>query len=409
MRILTPDQITTMPGSPLGVLRAFQRDPLAMCARARDLGGIVSIPSLSDPVFAVSQPEAVLKLLSASPDLVWKGTSEELFGNRPWAVRRKAVQPHFRREAAETWPEIIRKHADALVEAWIASPGPVEVVADMNRMTQRVICEAMLGVVLDPDTEARAMRSLDVILSGFTWKTMLPGPGASPSIRHRRAVASLHAVADAIIGRLRSGPAPGVIGASIAANDRGDLSSSDLRGEVITLLLAAHETTANTVAWTLGLLTHAPEVLASVSADARLGQMGLVDAAVSEGVRLFPPAWVLARDIREPIDLGSATLPAGSRVFVPIAAIHRDPRTWRDPDAFRPDRWTAPAQKGTYLPFGAGPRGCIGEHLARLESREVVTRVLQQARIEAVEGLPEPEPGVTLRPRGDMKLRVLER
>jgi cytochrome P450 len=116
-----------------------------------------------------------------------------------------------------------------------------------------------------------------------------------------------------------------------------------------------------------------------------------------------------SRAVREPFDLGDATLPAGAYAFVPIAAIHRDPRVWPDPDAFRLDRWATPPSRGTYLPFGGGPRRCIGEHFARLEAREMVAAVLRRAVLEPVGPLPAPDPTVTLRPRGGLWLKARAR
>jgi unspecific monooxygenase len=115
---------------------------------------------------------------------------------------------------------------------------------------------------------------------------------------------------------------------------------------------------------------------------------------------------VVARALREHVDVGPAVLPAGAYVFVPIAAIHRDARCWPDPDAFRIDRWSSAPLRGTYLPFGGGPRRCIGEHFARLEAREIVAAVLRRGVVEPVGPLPTAQASVTLRPRGGLHLRV---
>jgi cytochrome P450 len=219
-------------------------------------------------------------------------------------------------------------------------------------------------------------------------------------------VADLQGVADRIVTRRRAGDAQDdVLGAWIAARDRGELGDDDVRAEVITLLLAGHETTANAVAWTLGLLARHPAALAAVTDDAKAQGHEVVDAAISEGLRLYPPAWTVARAVTEPFELGGATIPAGSYAFVPIAAVHRDPAWWPDPDTFRLDRWAATPERGTFLPFGVGGRRCIGEHFARLEAREVIAAALRRAEIIAEGPLPEVEPTVTLRPRGGLRLQ----
>jgi cytochrome P450 len=419
-----PPGIPVMPGYTLTTLYAFRNAPLPMFARARDMGGVVRLPIYWRDAFAVTSPEAVQKLLSGSVENVWKGTrGARLLGRTlgpgllttdgpVWVARRKAAQPHFRKEAMDTWTAVVRRHAEALVGEWLATEGPVDVIGTANRTALRIVCEAMLGVELGKDDDVVA-HALDTVLAGFLWMTTFPIDGVDrwplpASIRHRRAVAELRGVVDRLVARRRAGEArDDVLGAWIAARDRGELDDDDLRAEVLTLLLAGHETTANAVAWTMGLLALHPDARDAVAKDAREGRTDLVDAAISEAMRLYPPAWIVARAVKEAVDLGTATIPAGAYVFVPIAAIHRDPNLWSDPDAFRLDRWTSAPAKGTYLPFGWGPRRCIGEHFAKLEAREIVAAVLRRATLEPAGPLPEPDPSVTMRPKGGLRVRVV--
>lgn len=422
----TPATIPTLSGNPLGTLWSFQRAPLPMFERARELGGVVRLPMLFRDVFVVTDPDASQKLLSGSPEVVWKGTrGARLLGRTlgpgllttngaVWVARRKAAQPHFRKEAMSTWTAVVRKHSDELAADWAASTAPVDVIGTANRTALRIVCESMLGVDLGDDSEIVAA-GLDTVLQGFLWMTTFPFEHVDQwplpaSIRHRKAIADLNGVVDRIVARRREKPAiDDVLGAWISQRDRNELDDDDLRAEVLTLLLAGHETTANAVAWTLGLLSHHPEALTAVVADVDAGRTELVDAAISEGMRLYPPAWIVARAVTTDFDLGPATLPAGAYAFVPIATIHRDPAHWPDPGAFLLGRWTQSPAKGTYLPFGGGPRRCIGEHFARLEAREVLAAVLKKCTIEADGPLPAAEPSVTLRPKGGLRLRVKPR
>jgi cytochrome P450 len=422
---LSPPEIPVLPGTSLGTLWAFQSDPLPMFARARALGDVVRLPVPGLDAYAISGPEAAQKLLTGPTDTVFKGTRGARLLRRTlgpgllttdgavWVSRRKAAQPHFRKEAMGTWVAVVRKHAESLVDDWLRT-GDVDVVGTANRTALRIVCEAMLGTELGEDDEIVG-RSLDTVLAGFLWMTTFPIEGVDgwplpASIRHRRAIAALNGVVDRIVARRRAGTAvDDVLGTWIAQRDRGELTDEDLRSEVLTLLLAGHETTANAVAWTLGLLARNPDACATVAADCAAGHTAMADAAISEGMRLFPPAWIVARAVREPFDLGTAVLPAGAYAFVPIATMHRDPRFWAEPDAFRLDRWASPPAKGTYLPFGGGPRRCVGEHFARLEAREIVAAVLRRATIAADGPLPTPEPTVTLRPRGGLRLRISPR
>ena len=160
------------------------------------------------------------------------------------------------------------------------------------------------------------------------------------------------------------------------------LSDSDLRDEIITLLLAGHETTANALTWTWVLLAQHPEIAERVVAecdafdpiDAALKRDGLpfTTAVLNEAMRLYPPVFSVARSTLEPLELGGVALPAGATVMLPIDALHHSPRYWTDPERFDPDRFlpdaVAERDRYAYLPFGGGPRSCIGEHFAILEA-----------------------------------------
>jgi cytochrome P450 len=184
------------------------------------------------------------------------------------------------------------------------------------------------------------------------------------------------------------------------------------------LLLAGHETTANTLTWTHFELGRNPDVLARLEAEVRavcgdrtitsddLPALPWTAAVVDEAMRLHPPAYMVGREAITELELGGHRLPAKSVVLVNIRAIHRRADYFPDPLAFRPERMLPEARKARprhhYLPFGAGPRVCIGSHFALMEAQLALATMVQHARLRPLRTVVEPEPLVTLRPRGGM-------
>ena len=188
----------------------------------------------------------------------------------------------------------------------------------------------------------------------------------------------------------------------------------------MTVFLAGHETTANALAWSWYLLARHPEAERRLHAelDAALGGRppGLADlarlpyarAVLAEAMRLYPPAWVIGRRCVAPFEVRGATLPARTVVLLSPYVVHRDPRWWPEPAAFRPERWAPDAperHKFAYFPFGAGTRVCIGEQFAWMEGTLALATIAQRWRLRLAPGQTvAPQPMITLRPRGGMPM-----
>jgi cytochrome P450 len=192
---------------------------------------------------------------------------------------------------------------------------------------------------------------------------------------------------------------------------------TQVRDEVMTLLLAGHETTANALTWTWFELGRHPDVLGKLVTEVdALGKRAVTvedlpalpfhAAVVDEAMRMHPPAYMTGREALHDVTLGTHKLPKGSIVAVNIRGIHRRADYFPAPDAFMPERMMPDAKKARprhhYLPFGAGPRVCIGSHFALLEAQLALATMVQRARVRLVSARIEPEPMVTLRPRGGM-------
>jgi cytochrome P450 len=205
------------------------------------------------------------------------------------------------------------------------------------------------------------------------------------------------------------------------------MSDELLIDNLLTFYLAGHETTAKALAWTLYLLARAPEwearlleeierVTGGGPIEARhIDQLVLTTQVVKESMRLYPPAPLISRMCVVDTDLGGHTIKAGTQVIVPIYAIQRHKKLWTDPDRFDPERF-APDREGKinryqYMPFGAGPRICIGMAFAMMEAVAILATMLRAAKFELVPGQPEPTPvaRVTLVPSGGMPMKVTMR
>jgi cytochrome P450 len=192
----------------------------------------------------------------------------------------------------------------------------------------------------------------------------------------------------------------------------------------MTLFLAGHETTANALAWALYLLARHPEAQAKVEEELdRLGRAPSYDdlkqlpytlAVLKETMRLYPPAYILARRAIENVVIGDHALPKNTIVVVNVLGIHRRADSFPDPDAFRPERFLGDAEKQlprcAYLPFGAGPRVCIGNHFATMEGHVLLATILRRVRLTRTSDAEvDVEPLITLRPKGGIAMRVTVR
>ena len=192
------------------------------------------------------------------------------------------------------------------------------------------------------------------------------------------------------------------------------------------LFLAGHETTALALSWTFHLLGSSPAVRTDLAAELEqvlagrepslddLPKLVLCERIIQESLRLYPPAWALGREAKEPIVIGDVTFEKGAWLWLVPWTLHRDPRWFPDPLAFRPERWAdglaKRLPKGAYLPFGAGPRVCIGNQFAMMESVLLLATIAQRFELEAVAGQRViPEPSITLRFKHGLRMRAKRR
>jgi cytochrome P450 len=303
----------------------------------------------------------------------------------------------------------------------------------MYHLTLRIAGQTLFSMDVSGASDAVG-DALGVLLERFVklsaapvpWPEKWPTPA---NRRFHRAMATLDRVVyDIIAERRRTGAdAPDLLGMFMAARDEetGEgMSDRQLRDEILTMLLAGHETTANTLAWTLHLLATHPEAAAKIQAevDAQLGDrlpvledlraLPYTLQVIKEALRLYPPIWALARRAKADDVIGGCHVPAGAFVFMTQWVTHRDPRFWDEPLAFRPERFAPdrPApERFVYFPFSQGQRKCIGDRFAEMEAALILPVLVRRFRFRPVPGHPVvPEPSITLRPRHGL-LMTLER
>ena len=360
-------------------------------------------------------------------------TSEDEF----WLRQRRIAQPAFHRQRiaqlASTMAMAIRDTA-ASWEALASAGRPVDVGEEMMRLTRTVVVRALLGADLGPFATQidQAWTVINQHVGESFWSLGLTDRW--PTAKNRRfeaARALLRAAVDHVISeRRRTSPdsASDLLSMLMGARDEetGEtMTDEQLRVEVTTFLLAGQETTSLALTWTWYLLSQHTEARQRLEEeiDAALGgrppeyadlaSLPYARMVIDESLRLYPPAWGFSRQALADDELGGFRLPRGWLAFVIPYVLHRLPAFWQNPEAFDPDRFSAEQSadrpKFVYLPFGAGPRQCIGNHFALIEAQLIVGTLAQRYRLHLVPGhRVEPWPLITLRPRFGMPM-IIER
>jgi cytochrome P450 len=437
--------VPVVPGLPvIGNLLAFWKDRLGLQDAAGAIAPIARFSLVNIPVYVITDADISHQILVDDAAKFVKSAGlqflEPLLGQglltaegEPHKKHRKLLSPAFAPKRLAAYGETMVAETAAQVATW--KPGQiVDLSREMMEITLAIAGKTLFGADVRGDAEVvsegleMAMHALvDNLTSplrlGYQW----------PLPRHlkmRRAVKMLDTVVYRLIaeGRKAGTDRGDVLSMLLLARDESDgvgFTDQQVRDEVMTLLLAGHETTANALTWSWFELGRNPAALQRLNAElaevlgdrpvtaADLPNLPWNAAIVDEAMRLHPPAYNVGREALEPITLGGHHLPAGATVLVNIRGIHRRAEYYPAPLAFRPERMFADAKKARprqqYLPFGAGPRVCIGSHFALLEAQLALATLAQRATIRPLIAHVEPEPLVTLRPRGGVPAVVTPR
>lgn len=348
-----------------------------------------------------------------------------------WTRQRHLCAPSFRRAAVEEFDALMTRAAVDLTERWgrAADLGqPVRVDHDLTSLTLRIVVAALLGSDQADLGQGfgRAVDAINRFIGHYDGSAPMTGDLAARRDAYVAAQRFLRNVVGLLISARRmAGASAGDLLAAMM--NHGELTDGELYDQVLTMVMAGHETTAKALTWTLHVLAGQPAVAAAVRfelaavlggrlpAAADLPRLDLTRRVIDEVLRLYPPVWLISRRAVRDTSLGDYLVPAGALVCVSPWTMHRNPAHWPDPSRFDPDRFLPPAVAGrpshAYLPFGGGPRVCIGRAFALTEAALVLATILPRLSLDHVPGGPpvEPEALVTLRPRYGLMMSVRRR
>jgi cytochrome P450 len=432
----------------LGMLPAIRRDPVGVFMQAaRRFGDVVYFKIGPQRGYLITNPEDVRHVLQDNARNYHKSplydklrmflgngllTSEDEF----WLRQRRIAQPAFHRQRMAALASVMTDAARDAAAAWqpLASAGqPVDVEEEMMRLTRTVVLRALLGADLGPFTSTidQAWTTINQHVGESFWSLGLTDSLPTPKNRRFKAArAVLRGAVDHVITERRRGHSDraDLLSMLMSARDEDTgeaMTDEQLRVEVTTFLLAGQETTSLALTWTWYLLSQHPRAQRRLEEEldavlngrppeySDLVNLPYTRMVIDEAMRLYPPAWGFSRQALADDQLGGFPLRRGWLAFVIPYVLHRLPAFWQDPEAFDPERFSpersADRPKFVYIPFGAGPRQCIGNQFALIETQLSVATFAQSYRLHlAPRHRADPWPLITLRPRFGMPM-IIER
>jgi cytochrome P450 len=427
----------------LGHFPAMRRDVLGFFADcARDYGDVVGLRLGRNGALLVSAPRDIEQVLVrehknfCKQRFFWNQLTA-VFGSGLltsegdlWLRQRRLAAPAFSGERLFGYGDTIVTAAMRMLEGW-KDGEERSVHADMMGLALQIAARTLFGTDVEEDV-ADIEHALDLAMPEITARVVRPVhiPDAVPlpgHIRYRRGLRTIERLVARIIEERRARPheTGDLIAMLLQARDENGEPMSDrqLRDEVVTTLLAGHETTALALSWTLYLLGHHPDVDAELAAEIDavvgdrpvtvedLGNLVFTERIVKESMRLYPPAWTIGREALNDCVIGTYSVAKGTIIFMSQWVLHRDARHFEDPTSFRPERWTKQFERDlprfAYFPFGGGPRVCIGSRFAMMEAMLILVTVRQRFRWVWTGDRPiRPIPSITLRPSGGVRVRL---
>jgi cytochrome P450 len=441
------------PPRPLGLrgLPTLWRNYIESVPRAAYEQGITRIESRMSDALLVCEPDLIGEILVEKADAFHRDPATRrafapvigdsslfLAEGAEWRWQRRAVAPIFRHDTLLSFVPVFAAMAQRQVERWRGvKPGAsIDAAADMTRTTFEIIVETMLGgsAGLDQERFARALTDnfetipwhlVYVVLSLPKW---MPYPHRGRAMRSRdflrREVARLIPVR-----RRQPSARPDLLDLLVAAEDPETgrrMTDAEVVNNLLTFISAGHETTAVALTWTLWLLAKDQDTqqrvfdeVRAIAGDAPITAThseGLIYCrqVIQEAMRLFPPAASIGRQPKAAMELHGMAITPRTRIHIPVFALHRNTRLWDNPNAFDPERFTADRVKTrsryAFLPFGGGPRVCIGASFAMLEAAVILATLVRSFLVSPVPGhRPKPVARVTLRPAHGMPLLLAAR
>lgn len=333
-----------------------------------------------------------------------------------WKPMRRMLQPAFHHELVALSTKHVHAALNRLDQRWQDSINNgeqvIDIDAEMMRVALEIVGDALFGTDLTKSAEELAQATLvalhEVIARSqnpLALPLLVPTPA---NRRMNKAIARLDAVVEQIIATRRTdllpddAPIRDMLDVLLDRDLEAPLSAKQIRDEIITFVVAGHETVASGLVWTWHLLGKHPQLADELAANPDLAQ-----SIFDEALRLYPPAWVITRRAHADLEIAGHQIPKGALLITSPWLLHRNPEVWPNPLEFDFSRFSSGLPPRGYLPFGAGPRICIGKEMARLEAREIVAHIGSKYRLTPLTSSEVPiDASVTLRPIGGLPMRV---
>lgn len=341
-------------------------------------------------------------------------TSEGDFNQR----QRRLMMPAFHYQRIIHYSEIMVEETQRLLTDW-QSGQQRDIHHDMTRLTMNIVMRTLFGADVFGATSDLGKAITDSI-EYLNDETLL---------EPKEAIETLNRMIGGIIAQRRASEADqgDLLSMLLLARDEdgSQMTDEQLRDETMTLFLAGHETSANSITWAWYLLSQHPDIEAKMYEELDrvlagrtptihdLPQLPYTDMVIKEVLRLYPPLWNLSRDVLEDVQFGEYTLPKGSALIISPFIVQRDAQLWHDPERFDPERFATDAEKqvqrGAYFPFSYGPRVCIGQSFATTELQLMLATIAQRYRLTLNVDQVEIEPFISLRPKGGLPMTLQTR
>ncbi|MEL6526447.1 MAG: cytochrome P450 [Chloroflexota bacterium] len=446
---LTETDITFPAGPPTDVigghLLSMRRDSLGFLEDNMQYGDLTHLKFMKYDAYQVNHPDLIGEVLTRKNHIwhkswIYKRTLRDYLGKGLlsadgdfWRRQRKLMQPAFHVKRISAYADTMTQYTERMLSDW-EDGTQRDVAIDMMQVTLYIVGKTLFDADLRT-TYGDVARALEYMLEDIVdaSQTVIRLPDWMPTpARHKRnqTVELLNSVVMPLIEERRaSGEDTGdLLSMLLMAEDEDGkgMSNAQIRDEALTIVLAGHETTANTLTWAFYLLAQNPDIADKLYAEvdsvlegksptlADLGDLTYTEQVIKEAMRIYPPVWSVARSAMETTQLGNYEIPQYATAVIPIWSVHHDERWYPDPWTFDPERWTPENEKQipryAYLPFGGGPRICIGNSFAMMEAKIILAAIVQKFHLTLVEEhVVEPEPLVTLRPKYGMRMELQAR
>lgn len=425
-------------GSRLKNFLHFQRDPLSFMLEMLDKGDVISLSTGTlKASFVINSPEFIRAILVTHESELIKGRSSAILRrtigdglltteNEQHRYQRKYMQPAFYKDCLQHYAKTVVKETETLVEH-LKDSNEIDVHTEMMKLTLSIIAKTMFQTSVDEDKK-RLAEAVDVTIqqTARTLFSPIPLPLFIPTKgnrKHKQAIDTLENMVYKTLNQAKKQNEErhtSLLGMLLDTKDSegNALSDKEIRDQMMTMLLAGHETTANALTWVFYLLDKHPQVRKKLVEEVSqctkplgyesLKELHYVKQVIEETLRLYPPAWIILRESKHSLQILGETFPDKSSFLISPYAIHRNPEVFKDPLEFKPERFSPgnAYESFQYFPFGGGPRGCIGSRFAMMEAMLILAVLVERLSFVKINPHVEAEPLVSLRIRGGLPAKV---